>query len=292
MKPRLPLLKTNYFDGKAYALKKENDLRERVVELVKHGVTPKLISISVGGSIRNSLYLKLKQKAAERIGCKLLIRNFKASTKTSEIIGEIKLYNADDTVHGIMLQLPLPNVFLKKDRSAIINSIEKVKDVDGLRNDSAYLTPVVKAIIEVIKSASGNLAKDKEARVLLVGSQGFEGEKIFKILSEMGYSIEGADSKTKGLKTKALEADILISATGHAGLIRADMVKKGATLIDVGSPKGDIARAAYKIASFVSPVPGGVGPTTIACLLENLVEASKESRIQNPIGPAVRSLRP
>jgi methylenetetrahydrofolate dehydrogenase (NADP+)/methenyltetrahydrofolate cyclohydrolase len=276
---KLASMKTHYFDGKALARKKEEELRKKTTELEKRGVIPKLVSISVGNNTHNSLYLKLKQKAAERVGCRLTIVNFKASVKTSRIIKEIEWYNLDNAINGVMLQLPLPKGFLKKDRDAIINSIEKQKDVDGLRDDSAHLTPVVKAVIEIMKSASDYLAKGKDSRVLLVGSKGFEGEKIFRILSQMGYSIEGVDSKTKDLKTKTARADIIISATGRANLVRADMVKEGCVLIDVGSPKGDITRAAYEKASFVSPVPGGVGPATIAYLLENLVEASKESGV-------------
>ena len=120
----------------------------------KRGVIPKLVSISVGNNLHNSLYLKLKQKAAERVGCQLFIVKFKALAKTSAIIKEIEWYNLDRAINGIMLQLPLPKSFLKKDRNAIIKSIEKQKDVDGLRNNSAFLTPVVKAIIEIIKAAT------------------------------------------------------------------------------------------------------------------------------------------
>jgi methylenetetrahydrofolate dehydrogenase (NADP+)/methenyltetrahydrofolate cyclohydrolase len=271
----LASMKTYYFDGKAFARRQEEELSKKTTELGKRGVIPKLVSISVGNNLHNSLYLKLKQKAAQRVGCQLFIVNFKALAKTSAIIKEIEWYNLDRAINGIMLQLPLPKSFLKKDRNAIIKSIEKQKDVDGLRNDSAFLTPVVKAIIEIIKGIPDYLSKGKDTKILLVGSKGFEGEKIFRTLDEMGYLIEGVDSKTKDLRAKTSGADMIISATGRANLIHADMVKEGAVLIDVGSPKGDIEKAAYKKASFVSPVPGGVGPVTISCLLENLIKSSE-----------------
>ena len=274
---QLASMKTQFFDGKEFARLKEKELKQIVLRLKKEKIAPKLISISVGENSQNYLYLVLKQKAAKRIGCRLNIINLKASMKTSEIVKEIGWYNIDKNVHGIMVQLPLPKKFLKNDRKVIINSIERQKDVDGLRNDSPYITPVVKAIVEVIKNASSYLPKNRETKVLLVGSRGFEGEKIFRTLDEMSYSIEGLDTGVKDLKARTLTADILISATGHGGLIKPNMIKEGVILIDIGSPKGDIVRDAYKKASFVSPVPGGVGPVTVSCLMENLIYATRSN---------------
>jgi methylenetetrahydrofolate dehydrogenase (NADP+)/methenyltetrahydrofolate cyclohydrolase len=133
-----------------------------------------------------------------------------------------------------------------------------------MRDDSSFLTPVVKVVIEVIQQANKYLPTDREANVSVVGAGGFIGKKIVKVLKEMGYQI----------KKETLQADILISATGEPKLIKKDMVKKGAVVIDIGAPVGDVDKEVHQKASFITPVPGGVGVVTITCLLENLIEAA------------------
>ena len=175
-----------------------------------------------------------------------------------------------------MIPLPLPKNFSEKDRDEIIKTITKEKDVDGLQDDSPYLTPTVKSVLEVIKEATPHVTlKVPPLKVAVVGARGFEGKKIFKVLNEMGYEVEGLDRKIENLKTKTKEADILISVTGSPGIIGKEEVKEGAVIIDVGSPKGDVkTEEIMEKAAFISPVPGGIGPVTISCLLENLVESA------------------
>lgn len=264
---------TVIFDGKAFALEKEAELKKEVEKIKsKKKITPKLSSILVGENKGSKLYLSLKARVAERIGAEVKVISLSKSLSTKEIIKEIEKLNKNESVHGIMLQLPLPANFSKEDREVIINSIGKEKDVDGMREDSIFITPVVKAVVEVIRQASIYLPENREAKVVVVGATGFEGKKITKVLDEMAYHVQGTNSKTKNLSQNTLNADILISATGQTGLITGEMVKKGAIVIDVGSPKGDVRtdEVIGKVA-YLSPVPGGIGPVTISMLLENLI---------------------
>ncbi|KKQ98600.1 MAG: Bifunctional protein FolD [Candidatus Woesebacteria bacterium GW2011_GWB1_39_12] len=271
---------THIFDGKAFAWEKENKLKEEMNSTFGRkrlgGVTPRLVSILVGDNPASTLYVNLKRKVAERIGAKVEVISLSLSISKKEIQKIIVKFNNDDNVHGIMVQLPLPDNFSKGDRDEILNTIAKEKDVDGLREDSLHLTPTVKAVLEILRIGKPYIKnRVRPCKVVVVGAMGFEGKKIYQNLKKMGYEVEGLDRKSGNLKKKTKMADILISVTGSPGVIGRDDIKKGAVVIDVGAPYGDIEKGAYEKASFVSPVPGGVGPVTISCLLENLVEAAK-----------------
>lgn len=276
-------MKTIIFDGKAFAAEKEKELRKKVSQLKEKGIIPKLATILVGNDPASKMYVNMKKRVAVRIGCELLVVNFKKDTDKQEIIEKIRSFNNDEFVNGIMIQLQLPDTFLEEDRDEIINSIDKRKDVDGLREDSPYVAPTVKSVIYTIKQALLFMpCRGNPCKVVVVGYTGFEGGKIFKALKEMSClsagkicDVEGVNSKTKNLKEKTQEADILISATGSPGIIKGDMVKEGAVVIDVGAPKGDAVKdEVIGKASFISPVPGGVGPVTIVSLLENLIDSA------------------
>jgi len=268
------------FNGRLVAKKKEEDLKQLIDKLRKKGVIPNLVSILVGDDKASSLYLTLKQKAADRVGAKVEIIKFEEDIKVKKIIKLIKKYNKNMNVHGIMVQLPLPKN-LRLNTYDIISAIIPEKDVDGMRDNSPFLTPVTKAVLLAINNASSIVRrplKDALLKVVIVGYTGFEGSRIYSALKDEGYQIEGANLKTKSLGTNTKNADILVSATGVAGLISGDMVKRGAIVIDVGAPKGDIRTdEIINKASFISAVPGGIGPVTISCLLENLVAAVKSS---------------
>lgn len=272
---------TQFFDGKSVAEEKESKLAKKVKKLKKKGIAPKLVSILVGDDVESKLYLRLKKEAGERIGVNIEIESLSASSSTRDVVEKIRELNKDKSVNGIMFQLPLPKNFSKKDRDKIVNAIAKSKDVDGLRNDSLFVTPVIRAVLTALETSKKvkkvRPLKDvpfKVGRVVVVGAKGFEGRKIVRKLKEMRYEVEGVDVDEKDLGSITKSADVIISVTGSAGLIKAGMIKKGSILIDVGSPKGDIEREAYNKASFVSPVPGGIGPATISYLLENLIEVA------------------
>lgn len=268
------------FDGRAFAKEKEKDLRFKIADRVtafrlrKRGIIPKLASILVGDNAASELYLNLKKKAAERIGSVVEIHNFSENVKPGEVMSLIKKLNLDNSTHGIMIQLPLPrSLFLEAKR--LIDAIDPEKDVDGMRDDSPFVAPVVKAVIEIVRQSELRFKIDDLRKIVVVGSEGFVGRKLIKELRVNGFRVKGYDIETSNLKHHTVNADILISATGIPDLIRGEMVKDGAVVIDVGSPKGDVnfAEVSQK-ASFITPVPGGVGPVTISCLLENLFSAS------------------
>jgi methylenetetrahydrofolate dehydrogenase (NADP+)/methenyltetrahydrofolate cyclohydrolase len=274
---------TYFFDGKAFAEKKKAELEKRVEKLRGKKVVPTLASILVGPNKSSLFYTNLKKKFAESVGCKLIVFEFDSRVTKESILQKIDELNKDKDIDGVMVQLPLPPNFSALGREEVINSIVREKDVDGLREDSIYLTPVVKAVLLVLKEASSYIVrlplKDSPLKVMVAGSEGFEGRKIFNVLSEMGYEVVGVDRKGRAkLKDILKEAVLVISATGSKGIIKASEISDSAVLIDIGYPFGDIEKEAYSRASFVSPVPGGVGPLTIYFLMENLVE-SASSRV-------------
>ena len=271
-------MKDNLFDGKKIASEKEQELKKDVDRLRKKGVFPKLVSIVVGDEGGGKFYQNLKKKAAQRVGAEVEIKNLSSSTSLSEIKDTIIKYNTDKKVYGVMIQLPLPEN-LKPKTNYLINIIDPKKDVDGLQEDSIFLTPVVKAVLAALVEASYVLSAGSRLsaglKIVVVGAKGFEGRKITRVLKEMGYKVKGVDIETKDLKLITKNADIVISATGKADLIKTDMAKEGCAVIDIGAPYGDVDKKVYKKAAFVSPVPGGIGPVTISMLLENLIEAAK-----------------
>lgn len=263
-------METTIFNGKEFAGEKEKSLK-------KGGITPKLVSILIGDNPGSKFYLSLKKKAAERIGAELQVINLSSSTSSEKIIQTIQKYNKDKKIHGIMVQLPFPKNFTWDERQEVINSISPHKDVDGMREDSPFVAPVVKAVLQSIEEARLRVASARQAKkVVVVGSKGFVGKKIMKELRTMNYELYGYDIDTKNLGKELLKADIIVSAAGVPDLIKGNMVKDGAVVIDVGSPKGDVAfDEISKKAAFITPVPGGIGPVTIACLLENLLIAAE-----------------
>ncbi|SRR5260221_3234296 len=263
---------TMIFEGKKFAEEKEEELKEKIKKLSSK---PKLVSILVGQDAASVLYTNLKQKVAKRIGIDFEIINLAVSVTELEIVAIIKNLNKDKNIHGIMVQLPLPTN-LKLKQNHILNSIEPSKDVDGLIENSPFMPATTKAIIRILGFAKEKINMGEE-KVVVVGSKGIVGKSVVKELKNLNYQVIGVDIDTKDLKEKTTKADILISATGKANLIKENMVKDGVVVIDVGSPAGDVDLKAREKASFVTPVPGGVGPVTIISLLENLLEGVGES---------------
>lgn len=263
------------FDGRAYAEEKIKKLDLEVAKLKNRGIYPKLASILIGEDPASKLYVSLKKKKAEAIGAEMDTYFLKEKENIETILALIDSLNSDASVYGVMVQLPLPANFSKKDKEKIIGSIKKEKDVDGLREDSLFLHPTSKAVMDVIDESKKTTDHRSSPVVCVVGSTGMVGKPLVKELKKEGYKVNGCNHNTKNLKEKTLKADILISATGIPNLVTCDMVKKGATIIDVGSPKGDFDPEVSKVAGFMTPVPGGIGPITIASLLENLVKASE-----------------
>lgn len=238
-------------NGVRLACNLEERLKKEVEKLKQKGVTPQLAVLVLPHDAAGETYADLKQAAAARLGIK-----FKKIASPQEIEG----LNRDPAVHGIMIQRPgYRGEKFEKEWAQLVNTIARNKDVDGLREDSPFIQATVRAVEVILDIPSRD-------GMLIVG-QGMIGRGLAKRLRAKNIS-----SKDPNLIKMSLEADILISCSGHPGLIKT--VKPGAVVIDVGWPKGDVDfKAVEKIAGAVTPVPGGVGPITVICLLENLVKA-------------------
>ena len=240
-------------DGAKLAAERETALAEKVRQLKQKGMIPQLAVLVLPGDPAGETYAGLKQAAAARLGIK-----FKKISSAEEI-GEL---NRDQTVHGIMVQRPgYKRAEFEKEWAQLVNTIVPGKDVDGLRDDSPFTQATVRAvgvILATLPPRGGN--------VLIVG-RGMVGKKLSQRLNA-----ENISSRDKDLINQTQQADILISCSGRQGLIKT--VKPGAVVIDVGWPKGDVDfNSVKRVAGAITPVPGGVGPVTVICLLENLVKA-------------------
>jgi methylenetetrahydrofolate dehydrogenase (NADP+) / methenyltetrahydrofolate cyclohydrolase len=273
---------THIFNGKEFADRKLTKLENKVDSLIKKGIRPNLVSILVGNNRASKLYVGLKEKVGKKIGIDVTPVYLSQKTDKSGIIAKIQKFNIDKKINGIMLQLPLPNNFNSDDKDEIIGNILSSKDVDGLRIDSPFIHPTSRAVLEVLDLALNKVNPQVSGityKVCVVGSSGMVGRPLVKILKNLGYEVVEADGGIKNLKSVTSEADILISCCGVPGIIKKDMIKVGVVLIDVGAPVGDVEKEAYNKASFTSPVPGGIGPVTISCLLENVINTIERNYI-------------
>lgn len=275
-------MKAIIFDGKAFARTRTQYLKLQVADLKAKGVTPKLVTLLIGDDPASELYVSLKKKAGEAIGVEVEVFNIGMRKREEYIIRMIKSFNEDEKIHGIMVQLPLPRR-LGKERDQILLTISKDKDVDGLRKvarpdeKGIFLPATVKAVIQTIEVAKRKLKlKDnKKIKTLVIGASGMVGAVLLRALEDLFFDVQGTDKTSRDIKPVSTKADLIISTTGKPGVVTSDKVKEGAMVIDVGAPKGDVLfKEVVKRAAFVTPVPGGIGPVTIASLLENLVQAA------------------
>jgi len=258
------------FDGQKLAKEKEEKLK---AEIKKVKIKPKLVVVLVGDDPASRLYVELKKEAAERVGIDFELKKFKKSISQDSIIAYIQEKNGEKATSGIMVQLPLPKNF---DEFKIRRSIHPFKDVDCLHPKNlgmlllgkpTYYPAAVKAVLAIIKNLKGR-------KVVIVGASNLVGKPLAMVLSNLGATVTLCRSTTRNLAKHTKMADILVSATGKPGLIKKEMVKKGAVVIDVGETKGDVEEDVAQVASFLTPVPGGVGPVTVVSLLENVVKLS------------------
>lgn len=264
----------------------------------EHSLTPCLGVILVEGDPASEIYVSHKKKKAESLGIKSLITTLPADSTADDIANQIDAWNEDDSVHGILLQLPLPPHI---DSYALLQMISPEKDVDGLHtinagrlswkaNDGIVpCTPMgcLTLLESEIKDFTG-------LHAVMVGSSNLVGRPMAQLLLQKNCTISVAHSKTKDLKALTSQADILVVATGNPNLIRGDMVKPGAVVIDVGINRvndgsskivGDVNfEEVSEIAGAITPVPGGVGPMTITYLMINTINtAARQSGVQPPL---------
>lgn len=263
----------NIFDGKKVRDEILEDLEEKIKRLKKK---PVLAVVWIGENSVSEHYVKTKLKIAESIGIKVNLIRLDTNVNRSDVIGGIESLNRDPNITGIMVQLPIPDHL---DQDKIIRTIDPKKDVDGLRYclgiDSDFMPPVVLAILKAIEVSGRRL---DSSDVSIIGHGFLVGAPLARYLATRAESLSVADSRTRDLSEISCKGDILISATGFPGVIKPDMLQAGTVLIDAGTAevsgeiRGDVDPACYEKASFVTPVPGGIGPVTIAMLLKNLVD--------------------
>lgn len=269
----------NILDGKLVSKKIQESLKKEIATFVKK---PCLLVILVGSDQASQIYVANKEKACKRVGMESKTIVLDENISQKEVIKVIEKANEDKDIHGILVQLPLPN---HMDTQAVVDSISPLKDVDGLTayNQGKLLLGIPNIIPCTPKGIMRLLAEyhvdicGKNA--LVIGRSILVGKPVAQLLLNQNATVTMAHSKTKNLKELCLQADIIVCAVGKPKTITEDMVKEGAVIIDVGINRvlgtlvGDVDYLSVSPkTSRITPVPGGVGPMTIACLLENVLE--------------------
>ncbi|OGC11943.1 bifunctional 5,10-methylene-tetrahydrofolate dehydrogenase/5,10-methylene-tetrahydrofolate cyclohydrolase [candidate division WOR-1 bacterium RIFOXYA12_FULL_52_29] len=274
-------------NGKAVALKIKGEVAERTKALINEKrVSPKLVVVLVGDDPASKTYVRNKELGCAEVGILSKTVRLPSNTTEKELIEQIRALNNARDVHGILLQLPLPKGV---NEVKVLNEILPEKDVDGLhpvnmgkliKGEADGFTPCTpQGIIELILS-TGQEISGKEA--VVIGRSNIVGKPIALLLLQHNATVTVCHSKTKGLETVSRRGEILVAAIGRAEAIKGEMVKEGAIVIDVGinrvngKLKGDVEYdSAAERASYITPVPGGVGPMTIAMLLRNTIKAAE-----------------
>ena len=272
-------------DGKGLAARIRGEVREKVSRLAQRGVHPGLAVILAGDDPASRVYVRNKIRACEETGVRSVFIEYPASVDEDELVERVHALNADPAVHGILVQLPLPGHI---DAERVLEAVSPQKDVDGfhLRTLGALLAgrpgavPCTPAgVMRLIEHAGVELA-GKHA--VVIGRSNIVGKPLALLLLAQNATVTVCHSKTRDLPAVTRQADVLVAAVGRAKLVSAAMVKPGACVIDVGVNRladgrlaGDVDFQAVKaVAGSITPVPGGVGPMTIAMLLENCVAAA------------------
>ena len=277
-------------DGKKAAAELREELKKEVSDLkTKYNTVPGLTVILIGDMAPSQIYVRNKEKSANEVGLKSEVIKYPDTVEEKIVLEKIEELNSDKNVSGILVQLPLPKHINKQ---KVIETIKPSKDVDGFHpmnvgnlssgyESSVPCTPL--GCYMLIKKIEPNLNGKK---AVIVGRSNLNGKPMTQLLLKENCTVTITHSKTKDLKTECLEADIIVAAVGIPELVKGDWVKKDAIVIDVGINKtdkglvGDVAfEEVSKIAKALTPVPGGVGPMTIACLLKNTIECFKRSQI-------------
>ncbi len=273
-------------DGKAIAQEYRAELALRVARLRDAGIVPGLAVVIVGEDPASKVYVRNKSLACEAIGMRSQVYALPADISQGQLTGFVRRLNADEAVHGILVQLPLPRSL---DTHAVIEAIAPGKDVDGFRyqNVGALVagSPVFQPCtpLGVMKLLEHEGVALQGAHAVVVGRSNIVGKPMAMMLLAADATVTVCHSKTRDLAAMTRQGDVLIAAVGRARLIRGDMVKPGAVVIDVGVnrlPDGKLAGdvdfdSVAPVASRITPVPGGVGPMTIAMLLANTLRAAE-----------------
>jgi len=276
-------------DGKKISAELREELKQEVADLkIKHNKVPGLTVILIGDMAPSQIYVRNKEKSANEVGLKSEVIRYPDTVEEKIVLEKINELNKDETVSGILVQLPLPKHI---DKQKVIETIAPSKDVDGFHpmnvgnlssgyESSVPCTPL--GCYLMIKKIEPNLSGKK---AVVVGRSNLNGKPMTQLLLKENCTVTITHSRTKDLKAECLEADIIVAAVGIPELVKGDWVKKDAIVIDVGINKtenglvGDVDfDQVSKVAKALTPVPGGVGPMTIACLLKNTIDCFKRSQ--------------
>ncbi len=273
-------------DGKKEAEVLREEVKKEIISIKKKtNKVPGLVVILIGDLTPSQIYVKNKEKSSKEVGINSNVLKYSKDVTEEEILKKIKELNKDDKVSGILVQLPLPDQISKE---KIINSIDPSKDVDGFSpinvgklasGYNAIVPCTPQGCLLLVKKVEKNLSGK---HVVIIGRSNLNGKPIAQLLLKENCTVTITHSKTKNLKEECLKADILIAAVGVANLVKKDWVKNDSVVIDVGINKlgdkivGDVSFEEVKDkVKAITPVPGGVGPMTIACLLKNTLKCFK-----------------
>ena len=273
-------------DGKAVSLKVKENVKVRAEELKKFGVEPTLAVILVGEDKASQTYVRAKEKACNEYGIKSVAHRLSENTTQEELLALINVLNLDDSIHGILVQLPLPKHI---DTNTILATIDPTKDVDGFHavnvgklvsglDGFVPCTPL--GVMEILKEYGIDVAG---LNAVVIGRSNIVGKPMANLLLNASATVTTTHSKTKNLKEICKNADLIVAAIGKPFFLKADMVKEGAVVVDVGINRLDDGRLVGDVdfdevapkCSYITPVPGGVGPMTIAMLLNNTMLAAQ-----------------
>ena len=279
-------------DGKAVSLKVKESVKVRADELKKFGVEPTLAVVLVGEDKASQTYVRAKEKACNEYGIKSVAHRLSENTTQNELLALINVLNLDDSIHGILVQLPLPKHI---DTNVVLAAIDPRKDVDGFHavnvgklvsglDGFVPCTPL--GVMEILKEYGIEVAG---LNAVVIGRSNIVGKPMANLLLNASATVTVTHSKTKNLKEICKNADLIVAAIGKPFFLKADMVKDGAVVIDVGINRLDDGRLVGDVdfdevapkCSYITPVPGGVGPMTIAMLLNNTILAAQAKIAKN-----------
>ena len=279
-------------DGKAVSLKVKESVKVRADELKKFGVEPTLAVVLVGEDKASQTYVRAKEKACNEYGIKSVAHRLSENTTQNELLALINVLNLDDSIHGILVQLPLPKHI---DTNVVLAAIDPRKDVDGFHavnvgklvsglDGFVPCTPL--GVMEILKEYGIEVAG---LNAVVIGRSNIVGKPMANLLLNASATVTVTHSKTKNLKEICKNADLIVAAIGKPFFLKADMVKEGAVVVDVGINRLDDGRLVGDVdfeevapkCSYITPVPGGVGPMTIAMLLNNTILAAQAKIAKN-----------
>ena len=279
-------------DGKAVSLKVKESVKVRADELKKFGVEPTLAVVLVGEDKASQTYVRAKEKACNEYGIKSVAHRLSENTTQAELLALINVLNLDDSIHGILVQLPLPKHI---DTNVVLAAIDPRKDVDGFHavnvgklvsglDGFVPCTPL--GVMEILKEYGIDVAG---LNAVVIGRSNIVGKPMANLLLNASATVTVTHSKTKNLKEICKNADLIVAAIGKPFFLKADMVKDGAVVVDVGINRLDDGRLVGDVdfdevapkCSYITPVPGGVGPMTIAMLLNNTILAAQAKIAKN-----------